>query len=229
MIRAAAIATLLLAAPSLAAERVEIFDLAIGTPVEALPDAFVDYACGTNGGPPGRPLSGFAAFADCPADATGLHEVYFRYDDELEYVGRALDQAYLVEAYRGTRVEGVDAMVSVLIDDGAMLRGLRIATDPRGVLPGDRNDHWRLADLLRNRFGAAAWTCTDLPPSEGETPVGTFFIKRSCEMAAQGLKLSTYQDYLHRPGQHFIDEFGKVAPTYFISTSRFDMREALSP
>ena len=37
------------------------------------------------------PLPNFAAFKKCKPGADGLREVYFEYDDELEYVARALD------------------------------------------------------------------------------------------------------------------------------------------
>jgi len=61
----------------------KIWDIKLGTPIAALPlEQFVDPACGTNGGPPSRVLAGFADFALCPLDkATGLHEIWFRYDD----------------------------------------------------------------------------------------------------------------------------------------------------
>src|SRR5689334_21208526 len=69
----------------------KIWDIKLGTPVGALPaDQFVDPACGTNGGPPARVLKSFAEFAQCAVETTtGLREVWFRYDDEMEYVGRA--------------------------------------------------------------------------------------------------------------------------------------------
>src|SRR4051794_41759722 len=35
--------------------RLEVWDLKLGTQLDALPDEFVDYACGTNGGPPAAP------------------------------------------------------------------------------------------------------------------------------------------------------------------------------
>ena len=36
--------------------RVEVWDLKLGSAVEALPHGFAEYACGSNGGPPGVPL-----------------------------------------------------------------------------------------------------------------------------------------------------------------------------
>jgi hypothetical protein len=38
--------------------RLEVWDLKLGTPVDQMPDEFTDYACGTNGGPPSVPLTG---------------------------------------------------------------------------------------------------------------------------------------------------------------------------
>ena len=45
-------------------KRLEIWDIKLGTSVARLPDAFVDYACGTNGGPPSVPLA--VVFTACP-------------------------------------------------------------------------------------------------------------------------------------------------------------------
>ncbi len=42
-----------------------------------------------------------------------------------------------------------------------------------------------MAHMLRlaviNRYGPAAWNCTDFPPADGETPVGGVFLKQRCE------------------------------------------------
>ena len=67
-----------------------------------IPDEYVNYACGTNGGPPSRPLPNFAAFKTCKPDADGLHEVYFEYDDEQEYVARAMQNRDGIMRYGGT-------------------------------------------------------------------------------------------------------------------------------
>ena len=44
--------------PSDRPARAEVWDLKLGTTADRLPDAFTDYACGTNGGPPSIPLTG---------------------------------------------------------------------------------------------------------------------------------------------------------------------------
>ena len=78
-------ATLLLAlsfaAPAGAQElrRATVWDLKLGEPVAAQPLAreFRGFACGSNGGAPRQPLSGFADFTRCRPEASGLREVYF--------------------------------------------------------------------------------------------------------------------------------------------------------
>ena len=188
-----------------------------------MPAGFVDFACGTRGGPPGRPLASFAEFAACPVDERGLREVYFRYDDEQEYVARALEQARAIEFYAGTEVYGIPVTVSALFDAAGTLQGLRIATDPRGVDPGDRNDHWRLAGMLMHHFGDDGWTCTDLARSPDENPVATYFVKTECRKSTGDAELVVLGEYLHRRGETFTDEFGKAQTTHFVSRSTFEM------
>src|SRR5262245_5226801 len=65
--------------------RLEIWDLKLGTAAADLPDEFTDYACGTNGGPPSLAINHWRDFRRCRPEPGGLREVYFRYDDELEY------------------------------------------------------------------------------------------------------------------------------------------------
>ena len=204
--------------------RPDVWDLALGSPVAVLPVRFVDYACGTSGGPPSRLLRGFNEFALCPADARGLREVYFRYDDEMEYIARALEQPALIARFAGTKVFGYPVVASALFDDAGRLRGIRLVTDPRGVTPDERSDFWTLGTVLRNYFGADGWTCADLPLEAGEEPVGAFLIKTSCGKSDDGLDFRIEQRYLRRRGHAFIDELtGTVVPGAFESATIFEM------
>src|SRR5262245_55355363 len=119
-------------APAERPRRLEVWDLKLGTPADQLPDEFIDHACGTNGGPPGLPLSGFGEFRRCRAEPSGLREVYFRYDDELEYWAKANNLLAQMEQYSGTKTYGFPIIVSALIDAEAVVRGIRIVSDPRG-------------------------------------------------------------------------------------------------
>src|SRR5262249_43970512 len=134
-------------------------------------EGYGDFACGSNGGPPRQKLDGWTGFRTCRPEPSGLREVYLPFDDTDEDVGQAIDDPLYASQHTGTRVAGHPVILSVLFDDGGVLRGIRFVTDPRGD-PGAR----RMAHLLRlaviNRYGPAGWTCTDLPPASGETPVG---------------------------------------------------------
>jgi hypothetical protein len=225
--KAAILAGFLFADPTgLAAQLVDrpvVWDLRIGASASDQPEDFAEFACGTEAGPPARPLQGFTGYAECRPDARGLHAVYFRYDDEQEYVARAYEQVRLIDALAGTRVFGIDVVLNALFDADGVLRGLRIVSDPRGVDAADRNDHWALGGMLMNRFGADGWECESLPLGEGESPVTSFYIKDHCRKETAEYQFDVRREYLHRRGQYFTDEFGKAFPTYFVSSTAFEM------
>lgn len=205
-------------------KRPDIWTIPIGAQASDLPDAFVDYACGTNGGPPSRLLKNFSDYAKCPADANGLHEVYFRYDDEMEYIARALEQEQQINIYRGTQMYDFPIMTSALFDDSGVVKGLRIITDPRDSEIRGRNEFWTLGNFLKQRFGDEGWNCVDLPPAEGENPVGSYFVKNHCEKVADGKRYILEQQFLQKKGQTFIDpRTGEVITNAFDSWARFEM------
>lgn len=226
----AGICLVVLSAHAVAQERptrTDIWDLRIGAAISRIPDAFVDYACGTNGGPPSLPLAGLADFRKCKADKDGLHEVYFRYDDELEYWARAYDLEYETRIYQGTQVFDYPAVVSMLIDESGVLRGLRVVTDPRHEEIRERSEFWTLGNFLTQKFGKDGWQCRDLQREPGENPVGSFFIKDRCEKTSEDLHLLIERRYFQKKGQSFISRHsGAVETGAFESTTRFEMRDA---
>ncbi len=161
----------------------------------------------------------------CAAEPTGWHEVYFRYDDEADSL-REASAALALARLEGTRVYGFRAMLSALFDETGTLVGLRILADPRGVPGGERNDQWRLAAVLQQHFSDATWTCEDAELRPRETMAASFFVKRTCTGASEGRELALAQNYFHKAGQAFVDTFGKVQDTYFVSDSRFEVRVA---
>src|SRR5262245_1710790 len=112
--------------------RTTVWDLRLGQPVAAqpAPEQFRTFACSANGGPPRARLAGWSDFMRCKADADGLHEVYFEYDDEYEYIARARDLPREIARWAGTAKGGFPVIVSALFDDGGVLAGIRLATDP---------------------------------------------------------------------------------------------------
>jgi hypothetical protein len=204
--------------------RAEVWDLRLGTLAQQLPDAFADYACGTNGGPPSVPLAGWRDFRRCRPDAQGLREVYFRYDDELEYWAKANNFATEIEKYSGTKVYDFPVVLSARFEDGGKLAGLRIVSDPRDP-SRDRDEAYLLRNFLTARYGRDGWDCVDLAPVEGETPVGRTFIKQRCRKPVEGGPVADIETHFFRKkGQSQYDpQSGRTTEGQFESLVRFEL------
>jgi hypothetical protein len=204
----------------------EIRGLVLGLKADTMKlDGFGELACGSNGGPPRQKLDAWSEFPKCRAEDSGLHEVYARFDDEDEFVGRAIDDPLYAQQKVGTRVAGHPVILSVLFDDGGILRGIRFVSDPRGD-PQAR----RMAHLLRlaiiNRYEPAGWTCIDTPPAPGETPVGGVFLKQRCEKLTPERALMVEAHFLRKPGQSDIDPTTREYTSgQFESWTRFELMD----
>jgi hypothetical protein len=205
----------------------KIWDIKLGTPVAALPlDQFVDPACGTNGGPPARLLKGFDEFAQCMVEkTTNLHEVWFRYDDEMEYVGRARRSDIMVRQFQGNSLAGQPIMTSLLIDDAGLVQGYRIVNDTRAE-GSTRLAAFGLADLFKGIAGDGL-TCSDLPPAEGERPVDDWFVKQTCEKNENGRVVHIESRRYYKAGQYAVDpNDNRLTENQFESSARFEVYRA---
>jgi len=204
--------------------RADIWTLKLGTPASALSrDAFVDYACGSNGGPPQQLLTGWSDYGNCPAEPNGLREVYFRYDDELEYFAKAHRARTLIAQYSGTKVFDFPVIVSALFDAGGTLAGVRIVTDPR-VSPQERKQAYTLSNFFKARYGSDSWDCTETPPAPGETPVGSLYINRRCVKFTKGDTRAMLETrFLRLPGQAEFSGSGKLTVGQFDSSTRLEL------
>ena len=207
-----------------APKRTDVWSLRLGTPAAALPrDAFVDYACGSNGGPPQQPLSGWSDYGKCPPEADGLYEVYVRYDDELEYWARAHRARTLIAQYAGTKVLDFPVIVSGLFDAGGTLAGLRIVTDPQ-TSPQERKQAYTLSNFFNARYGGDGWDCTDTPAAPGETPVGALYINRRCtKLTNDETRVVLNTKFLRKPGQAEFSSSGKLTVGQFESSTRLEL------
>jgi hypothetical protein len=239
----ALIASLLLSAASNIAfaeepPRKTIWDLKLGEPLAAQADEgeFHGYACGAQGGPPRQPIVGFFDFMRCAPESNGLHEVYFEYDDELEYIARARDREDAISRYAGTVERDYPVIVSALIDDAGVVRGARMASDARADYRKDitdadlrkRESAYQLGGVIAGRFDIDAnQDCVKGPRSDGESPVGGVFVKLDCEktdVAASRLyKLSIRM--LRKPGQSGRDPRlpSSLTKGQFESLARFEI------
>ena len=81
-------------------------------------DGWGELACGSNGGPPRQELDAWSGFKTCPPEPNGLHQVDARFDDEDEFVAKALGEPAYAAQRTGTRVAGHPVVLSALFDDG---------------------------------------------------------------------------------------------------------------
>jgi hypothetical protein len=202
----------------------KIWDITLGIPIAELPlKDFVDPACGTNGGPPARVLKGFDEFALCPTEAaTGLHEVWFRYDDEMEYIARARRSGVLIRQYQANSLAGQPIITSFLIDGAGRVQGYRIVNDPRADA-GTRIDAFNIADLFKGIAGMGI-PCTDLPPAEGERPINDVFVKEICEQKTDGKVVRVESRRYYKPGQYAVDpNENRATENQFESSARLEV------
>ncbi len=205
-------------------DRGELRGLKLGLNARSMTtDGFGEFACGSNGGPPRQRLDDWSGYGKCRAEENGLHEVYVRFDDEEEYIGRAIDDPLYAGQKTGTRVAGHAVILSVLFDDAGVLRGIRFVSDPRRGL-----SERRMARLLRlaiiNRYGPSGWTCTDFPPAPGETPVAGIFLKQRCVKATPERYLTVDTHFFRKPGQSEVDpQTGEDTQGQFESWTRFEL------
>jgi len=204
--------------------RLEVWDLKLGSAATELPDEFTDYACGTNGGPPSMALAHWRDFRRCRAEPDGLREVYFRYDDELEYWAKANNFTTEIRKYSGTKVFDFPVVISGRFDARGILAGIRIVSDPRDT-SRDREEGYLLRNFLSARYGREGWDCVDLPPEDGETPVFRTFIKQRCKKTVDGGALAEMQvNYYRKRGQAEVDPHsGRATEGQFESLVRFEL------
>jgi hypothetical protein len=204
-------------------EEGEIHGLKLGMNAQSMTmDDWSELACGSNGGPPRQELDAWSDFKTCHPEASGLREVAARFDDEAEYVGKALGNPSYA-AQNGTRVSGHPVILSALFDDGGVLRGIRAISDPRAT-PVERRMAHLLGIEVINHYGTEGWRCTDIAPAEGETPVGGVFIKRHCEKLTPERAMTVETHFLRKPGQSAINpETQEYTRGEFESWTRFEL------
>ena len=205
-----------------------IWDVRLGESITQIPEMdVIEIACGTNGGPVSSPLKIFENFQSCRPEQSGLYEVHFAYDDELDYVALALSAEFEI-LQDGTTVFSHPVVLSVLIDEDGMARGIRILTDPR--IP--QRERRRSVTLIRNfkaKYGDWNLHCTELPADEGEEPAGRIFIKETCSgqspEGTENIRLDAR--YLRKKGQLAVNpDTREVNPTYFESYTRMEIVQA---
>lgn len=201
-----------------------IWDVMLGDHVSQAPDSGVsEIACGTFGGPQGLVLLSFEDFLNCPPEDSGLREIAFTYDDEQDYIARALESEYRV-LQGGTSVFAHPVMVSLLVDGQGIVQGRRIFTDDR-IRDYERRTAFTLIRNFKARFSDWSLSCEELPMKEGEQPVGNQFFHEFCSGTSPNgaTQIVIEASFLRKKGQRGVNlETQQVNTGYFESQTRYE-------
>lgn len=169
----------------------DIREFTVGLSVDDLPaEGYVAFACGTNGGRPEGEIAGWHAFAACPADDEGLHEVAFEYDDaSIEY-----------DEFQGTQIAGLEVLISLLFSGDGVVEGIRVFTHPF-ARPYQKRRARLLATAVRSRFGGAGWNCRQMDAEAGEGALGGLFVKDHCTKDLGGRAIDMTARFYRRHGE----------------------------
>ena len=172
--------------------------------------------------PPQRPLASWSEYDKCRPEPNGLREVYFRYDDELEYWAKAHRARTLLAPYAGTKVLDFLVILPGLFDASGTLAGLRIVTDPRAN-PQDRKQTYTLTNFFKARYGGDGWDCSNTFPAPGENPVGTLH-QSTLRQAREGdMRAVLETRFLRKPGQAEFSSSGELTGGQFESSTRLEL------
>jgi hypothetical protein len=220
---------LLMTATTASAQAPKIWDIAFGTPVASLPlDQFVDPACGTSGGPPARVLKSFTEFAQCARErTTGLHEVWFRYDDEMEYVARARRSDIMIRQYQANSMAGQPIITSLLIDGAGLVQGLSDRRSTRRIA----HAACRVRPRRSVQGHCRAWPqLHQLPLAEGETADRRLVRQGSLREECGRADLSHRTRRYFKAGQYAVDpNENRLTENLFESSARIEVYKSTAP
>lgn len=186
----------------------DLRDLRIGMSINVIPaDEYTDLSCA---GTTDQTLAGWLDFRKCPPDAMGLRSIGFRFNESLNPMAQVNDK------YQGTRVAGHPVLLTLLIDEGGIVDGLLIDTDPQARLFWRKKAHL-LALVVKSRYGEDGWQCHNIEPDAGEAAVGGLFTKNHCEKVVGERKLLLDQRLYRRAGQPLQD---------FVNETHVEIRRA---
>lgn len=196
-------------------------------------DGYEGFACGTNGGPPGLTLTGWADYMKCaPEPASGLHEVYAEYGTRIgrisEMFREQFEEELWLQQYGGTRMANFPVVLSLLFDDAGIARGFRVVTDTRAAIE-DRGRAYLLRQRVMPMYGDGEWDCIDRPPKPGESGVGDVFINQVCKKTLDGKYVRIETHFFRRPGQTGVDVNGQFVPGEYDSLTRWEVFDASLP
>jgi hypothetical protein len=202
------------------------------TAAELATEEYENFACGTNGGPPGQVLDGWTDFMQCAPEPSGLREVYVEFGTRVGRIAELFREQFgeelWLQQFGGTRMANFPVVLSLLFDEAGVVRGFRVVTDTRAPLE-DRGRAYLLRFRVFPMYGDEGWTCIDRPPAPGETGVGDTYLNQVCTKSTEGKYVRVEAHFFRRPGQTGVDVNGQFVPGEFESLTRWEVFDASLP
>jgi hypothetical protein len=152
-----------------------------------------------------------------------LREIWFRYDDELEYIARAARDPDAIARNNAMVVLGQPVILSLLVERTGLVAGFRLFTDPHAD-QDLRANAFAVALAFKARFGADGWECDDLPPAAGETPIAGAFVKQLCRKVSDSQQIVVETRHYYKSGQALVDpNTGLATVNQFESSARLEL------
>lgn len=209
----------------------DIRGLKLGLSASDMPEGFINFACGSNGGPPLRPLGGWDEYPLCAKDAMGLYEVAVEYDTVGAHLADMFVEAFeedevgglWLDKFVGTKVAGHPVVLSVLFDDQGIVQGLRAVTDSRARLDQRRISRM-LATVIRFNYDPENWVCETLPLERGQQPIGDSYVKERCETVYRGdRRMILWRNFYRKAGQTGVGARGEFVDGEWESSARWEV------
>ncbi|MCC6981677.1 MAG: hypothetical protein IT535_00250 [Bauldia sp.] len=169
---------------------------------------FENFACGSNGGPPGPPLAGWTDFMQCPPEPSGLREVYVEYNTTSSPLSQAFrernPEELWLQRYGITRMGNFPVALSLLFDETGTARLFRVVTDSRASDEDKERSHL-LAQRVMPNYGLDGWRCADRPAGPGQSAVGDVFYDQVCTKMVDGKYVRIEAHQYRVEGQPLVD------------------------
>jgi len=169
----------------------DIRQIRVGAPLDAKSATGLSgFACADRDGPA---LSDWSDYRKCPANAAGLREIRFEFEENKQLT-------QLADRWEGTKIAGHPVILTMAVADNGRIDGLHIATDDKAS-PFQKKTAFLLSLRVREHYGTDGWNCADLPRQPGETEIGGMFVKQECSKSVEGRSLKMQTKLYRGPGQ----------------------------
>jgi hypothetical protein len=167
-----------------AAETNDLREFRVGMNAADLPQSgYAGFGCAAD---PGRTLSNWQDWRQCPPDLSCLRVVRFRYDPAM--------------SPEGTKVAGHPVLLALVMDDAGRVEAVQIETDPNARL-FTRKKAFLLGLRAKSRYGTDGWICTEDSPTADHQPVGETFVKEQCKKTLAGREVRIERSLFRHPNQ----------------------------